>query len=124
MIKEFSIFFLAATAIVSFASTTVTCAIPFPALLLTPSFPLSLLSIPNVITCFSYQPLPPLLLIPSPFFLWHMLSAKSKFFIDIVPIANHDRSSEFASSFASIESASSFTSHVHKSHKEINDKVA
>ena len=52
-----------------------------------------------------------------------MLSIKSKFSINLAPIANHDRLSEFASSFASIESASSFASHIHELHEEINNKV-
>jgi len=53
-----------------------------------------------------------------------MLSTKSKFSIDFVAIANHDRSSEFALSFASTESASSFASHVHETHEKISNKVA
>ena len=52
--------------------------------------------------------------------------------MDLVLIANHDRSSEFVLSFASTESASffvstesasSFASHVHESHEEISDKI-
>jgi len=53
-----------------------------------------------------------------------MLNTKLIFSIDLVPIASHDKSSEFASSFVSTESASSFASHVHESHEEINNKVA
>jgi len=53
-----------------------------------------------------------------------MLSTKLKFSIDFVLISNHDRSSEFALSFASTESVSSFVSYAHESHKEISDKLA
>jgi len=51
-----------------------------------------------------------------------MLSTKSKFSISLVPIANPDRSSEFASSFPSNKFVS-FASHVPESHEEINEKI-
>ena len=117
VIREFSVFSSAATTIISFAVTTVTHAFSSSALLSTPPSPSPILLMPTTDTCFDHQPLPPLLPTPSPFFLWHMLSTKSKFSIDLVPIANHDTSSEFISSFASTESASSFTSHLYKSHE-------
>jgi len=44
-----------------------------------------------------------------------MLGTKSKFFIDLIPIADQ---------YKVIESASSIASHVHALHDEISDKIA
>ena len=84
----------------------------------------SLQSTSTVIVCSSNQPLPPLLPTLSHFSLWHMLHTKSKFYIDLVSIANYDRSNKFTSSFGSTESTSLFASLVHELYKKISDKVA
>jgi len=93
----------------------------FPSLDLLPTPPsLSpLLPTPTVVICFGHQPLLPLLPTQSPFLLWHMLSTKSKFSIDLIMIADQYPINESALSYAS-----SFASCVHEQPMKISDKIA
>jgi len=80
---------------------TVTCLFSSPGLLPTPP---SLLLTPAVVPHFGHQSFPLLLPTPSPFLLWPMLSTKSKFSTNLIPLADQ---------YKVIDSASSFASHVH-----------
>jgi len=94
---------------------TVTCPFPSLALLQTPP---PLLPTPVIVTCFDHQLLPPLLLRPSHFPLWHMLGTKLKFSTDLIPLVDQYKVNESASPVAS-----SFASHVHTPHDEISGKI-
>ena len=93
----------------------VTRPFPYPGLMSTPPSSSPLLPIPTIITCFGHQSLSPLLPTPSPFLLCLILSTKSKFSRDLISITDQSRA---------IESALSFTSHVHEQPTEISDKFA
>ena len=83
VIKEFNVVFSAVTTIFSFVAVAADIR-PFPSSTLpsTPPSLLPLLPTPTVVTYF----LPPLLLTPSPFLLWHVLGLKLKFSIVIQPV--------------------------------------
>jgi len=58
-----------------------------------------------------------------PFLLWHMLSTKSKFSINFIPIANHDRSKWVCIIFCINWVNIIICIHVHVSNEEINNKI-
>ena len=97
---------------------------PSPALLPIPPSPPPLLLISTVVTVLVTIPFLLYCRRPPLFLLWYMLSTKLKFSIDLVPITNHDRSSEFASFFWINWVCIIICITLHESHEKISDKVA